>query len=131
MATPLEIVQGISQVVANTHDGALDDKGEPIKIGLKREEGHPILDSRIMDGFGVKISADKLIITYQADIKLKDVHDKSFESDIESMIEEMQYFIIKKMSDDGNKVEVYRENQYPDINLKKIAQPWRIKLTWS
>ena len=44
MATTLEIVNGISQVLANTYDGALDENGEPVKIGLKREEGHPILD---------------------------------------------------------------------------------------
>ena len=30
MATTLEIVRGISQIMANSHDGALDDKGEPI-----------------------------------------------------------------------------------------------------
>ena len=59
MATTLEIVRGISQVMANSHDGALDDKGEPIKIGLKREEGDPILDSRVMDGFGVKFNGNK------------------------------------------------------------------------
>ena len=28
MATTLEIVRGISQVLANSYDGALDDKGE-------------------------------------------------------------------------------------------------------
>ena len=47
MATILDIARGISQVVANTYDGALDEKGEPIKIGLKREEGDPINDSRV------------------------------------------------------------------------------------
>jgi len=38
MADVLEIVRGISQVMANTHDGALDENGEPIKIGLKKDE---------------------------------------------------------------------------------------------
>ena len=38
MAEVLDIVRGISQVMANTHDGALDENGEPVKIGLKREE---------------------------------------------------------------------------------------------
>ena len=53
MATTMEIVNGISQVMANSYDGALDEKGEPIKVGLKREEGHPINDSRVMDGFNI------------------------------------------------------------------------------
>ena len=39
MATTLEIIDGISQVLANTYDGALDESGEPVKIGLRREEG--------------------------------------------------------------------------------------------
>ena len=31
----LDIVRGISQAVANTHDGALDEEGNPVKIGLR------------------------------------------------------------------------------------------------
>jgi hypothetical protein len=96
MATPLEIVTGISQVMSNVHDGALDDKGEPIKVGLKREEGHPILDSRIIDGFGVKFIGEMLRITYQAEVKIKDVHDKDFESNIEQMIEDIASFLKKE-----------------------------------
>ena len=30
----IDIVNGISQAAANAYDGALDEKGEPIKIGL-------------------------------------------------------------------------------------------------
>ena len=72
MATTLEIIRGISQAAANAYDGALDDKGEPISIGLKREEGDPIIDSRIMDGFGVKMHGDILKLSYQYAL-LKDI----------------------------------------------------------
>jgi hypothetical protein len=48
MATIYEIVQGLSQAAANGYDGALDENGEPVKIGLKREDGDPILDQRVM-----------------------------------------------------------------------------------
>jgi len=34
----IDIVNGISQAAADAYDGALDDKGEPLKTGLKREE---------------------------------------------------------------------------------------------
>ena len=44
MATTLEIIRGISQAAANGYDGALDDNGERISIGLKRDEGDPITD---------------------------------------------------------------------------------------
>ena len=69
MATTLEIVRGISQVMANSYDGALDDNGEPIKVGLKREEGHNINDSRIMDGFKVSFHGPQLCIHYHAEIR--------------------------------------------------------------
>jgi hypothetical protein len=92
----MEIVRGISQVMANSHDGALDDKGEPIKVGLKREEGHPINDSRIMDGFKVSFYGPQLCIHYHAELQLKDVYAKGFESDLEQMIADIAKFIKKE-----------------------------------
>ena len=44
MATVYEIVQGLSQAAANAYDGAMTEDGEPIKAGLKREEGDPLND---------------------------------------------------------------------------------------
>jgi len=96
MATTMEICRGISQVMANTHDGALDDKGEPIKVGLKREDGDPILDSRVMDGFKVSFYGNQLCIHYHSELKLKDVYAKDFESDLEQMIADIAKFIKKE-----------------------------------
>ena len=96
MATILDIVRGISQVVANSYDGALDEKGEPIKIGLKREEGDAIKDSRIMDGFKVSFSGNQICIHYHSEVKLKDTHDKDFESELEQTIEDIASFIKKE-----------------------------------
>ena len=79
----LDVIRGVAQAAANSFDGALDDKGEPIKIGLKREEGHPVLDSRTVDGFKVRVHGNKLLVIYQSDIKLKDVHKGNFESEME------------------------------------------------
>ena len=56
MASVLDIVRGISQAAANAYDGSQDEKysldGEARKIGLKREEGDPIIDS-CYPGFNV------------------------------------------------------------------------------
>ena len=93
MATTLEIIRGISQAAANAYDGARDENGDPISIGLKREEGDPITDSRVMDGFGVRLNGDLLKITYQAEIKLRDVHDKGFESEVEQTIQDIANFL--------------------------------------
>ena len=97
MATTLEIINGISQVLSNSYDGALDEKGEPIKIGLRREEGDPLVDSRILDGFGANIChSGRLHIKYHIEPLLKEVHSSSFESDIESTIEKVKSFIKKE-----------------------------------
>jgi len=96
MTTTLEIINGISQVLANTYDGALDESGEPIKIGLRREEGNPLVDPRIIDGFGAHISGDRLHIKYHAEIPLKEVHSNGFESEMEIMVEKVRSFIQKE-----------------------------------
>ena len=33
-----KIIQGIAAAMANSYDGATDEKGDPIKIGLRRED---------------------------------------------------------------------------------------------
>ena len=96
MATTLEIINGISQVLAKGFDGALDENDEPVKIGLKREEGDPLIDSRVVDGFGVKFEGNKLCITYSSEIKLKEVYGGSLENDISSKISDVAKFIKKE-----------------------------------
>lgn len=86
MATVLEIVRGISQAMSNTHDGALDENGEPVKIGLRREEEVTINDKRVMDGFSVRFHGDMLCLYYNSETTMKEVHNKSFESDIEGVM---------------------------------------------
>ena len=112
MATTLEIVRGISQVMANSHDGALDSEGEPIKVGLKREEGNPINDSRIMDGFKVSFYGNQLCIHYHSEVKLKDAHDKDFESDLEQMIADISSFIKKE----------YKKVTGNSLSLSKVGE---------
>ena len=96
MATTLEIINGISQVLANSYDGALDESGEPVKIGLRREEGNPLVDHRIMDGFGACVREGRLSIKYHAEIPLKEVHANGFESEMESMVEKVKSFLQKE-----------------------------------
>ena len=96
MATTLEIINGISQVLACTYDGALDENGEPVKIGLRREEGNPLIDHRVMDGFGAQVSGDRLHIKYHAEVPLKEVHSNGFEGEMESMVEKVKSFLQKE-----------------------------------
>jgi len=100
MASVLDIVRGISQAAANAYDGSQDEKysldGEARKIGLKREEGDPITDSRVVDGFNVRMSGPLLTISYQSDIKLKDVYAGDIESDVQEMIQNVANFLKKE-----------------------------------
>tara|TARA_Y100000593_G_C4310400_1_gene338057 strand:+ start:2045 stop:2566 length:522 start_codon:yes stop_codon:yes gene_type:complete len=101
MATVLEIIQGLQQAAANAYDGAHDERfvpdGEVKEIGaLSREEGCAINDSRIMDGFGIKIMGDMLQVNYQAEIKLKDVYARGFEEECERRINEIVKFLTKE-----------------------------------
>ena len=96
MATVYEIVQGLSQAAANAYDGAIDENGEPLLAGLKREEGDPILDKRVNDGFGVKFYGNMMCLTYQSDVQLKEVYASGFESDIESQLAEIVRFLQKE-----------------------------------
>ena len=96
MADVLEIVNGISQVMANTYDGAVDENGEPIKIGLKREEDVAITDKRVMDGFKIAMSGNTLFIKYHGEVTMKEAKDKGFESDLGQMIADISSFIKKE-----------------------------------
>ena len=99
MATTLEIINGISQVLSKKYDGALDENDEPLKIGLKREgdeNTNPLIDSRVIDGFGVKFEGNKLCVTYSSEIKLKEVYGGTLENDVSSMISDVAAFLKKE-----------------------------------
>jgi len=74
MATCLEIIQGLSQVMANSYDGSRDEDGELKKFGLKREEEIQIRDKRVIDGFTIKLhSGNKMCIAYTSPVLASDL----------------------------------------------------------
>ena len=96
----LEIIQGLAQAAANGYDGAHDERyvrdGEAKKVGLKREEGCPLIDKRVNDGFMVKFMGNKMCIHYQADIMLKDIYGGGFENEMARMINEVKKVLQKE-----------------------------------
>jgi hypothetical protein len=96
----LQVIQGLAQAAANSYDGAHDERyvrdGEAKKIGLQREEGCPLLDKRVMDGFSVQFSNNKLCIKYQSDIQLKEIHGGGFENEINRRLNEIKKFLQKE-----------------------------------
>ena len=96
MATVYEIVQGLSQAAANAYDGALDENGEPLLVGLQREDGDPILDKRVMDGFNVRFSGNMMTLSYMSEVQLKEVYANGFETRVEEQIAEIAAFLKKE-----------------------------------
>jgi len=97
----LDIINGISSAMQNAYDGAVDDKGEQVKVGLNREVDNVVLDSRngIMDGFGIRFGSDKLIVSYHGEVNMKDLHrngPKKFEREIESKFNDIVKFLKKE-----------------------------------
>jgi hypothetical protein len=108
MATVLEIIRGLSQAGANAYDGYNLEQ----EIGLKREEGHPVLDSRVIDGFRVRFSGKNLIVTYQSEMRLQELHPRNkFENEIEKMFADIVRFLKKE----------YKKIMKESINLKPLG----------
>jgi len=100
MATVYEIIKGINQAAANAYDGSHDKRfvvnGEDKPVGLRREEGCPINDSRVVDGFKVRISGPKLIVTYQSELPLKSFHNDKLDEEIERTYSDIAKFLKKE-----------------------------------
>ena len=83
----LEIVEGIAQAAADIgYDGAVTADGEPVDFGMKRHSGHPVYDSRVMDGFNITISGKTLALSYHSDVKLKEIYGQDFEAETSRMM---------------------------------------------
>lgn len=113
-----EIVQGIFKAVSISYDGPTYNDEIDNSVGLRREEGNPLLDKRIMDGFGVKVGGRILTINYNSEIPLSEITNmgpNKFEAEIESMIEKCLTFIKKEYKKGTGKAlsvkELKRENK--------------------
>ena len=94
MANILDVVRGLNQAASNAYDGY---KNLDSKIGLRREEGDAIIDSRIVDGFRVRFAGDQMILTYQSEVRLADLHPRNkFEDDIEQRMADIVKFLKKE-----------------------------------
>ena len=122
----LEIIQGLAQAAANAYDGAHDERfsldGQARKVGLRREEGCPIMDKRVNDGFSVKFYGNKMIINYQSDIRLKEVYAGGFEDEIVRMMNEVKKFLQKEYKAiTGNSVSLTAEGE-PKVLVQSTSR---------
>ena len=129
MASVLDIFRGISQAAANAYDGSHDPElvaptdGDPKKVGLKREEGNHNIEARIMDGFKVKFSGDKLCVHYHGETRLKDLHQPNkFEGEIEQMLADIVKYLKKEYKKvTGKSLNLNSEGE-PHIDVQHISR---------
>ena len=100
MATVYDIIKGLNQAAANAYDGSHVEEYNPDGVarscGLKREEGNPITDSRVIDGFKLRISGPKCIITYESDMPMKAIHNTKIEDEMEQVYKDIVTFLKKE-----------------------------------
>ena len=92
----LSVLNAISQIANSAKDGALDQAGDPILVGLRREEGNPIVDSRVIDGFSIALHGNCMKVTYNTDLPLQAVHNPKFEDEMVSYIDNIVSFMKKE-----------------------------------
>ena len=125
-STTLEIIQGLSQAAANAYDGSGDERytlhGQAKNVGLNREEGRPLIDKRVNDGFSVKFYGDSMIITYQSDVRLKEVKDPKYDQEIARMLNEIKKFLQREYKAiTGNSVTL-RSKGEPQILVQSTSR---------
>ena len=122
MANILDVVQTIQNIVSTKgYDGALDEDGNPIKIGLSREVDNVVTDSRLVDGFGVRFQGDKLILSYSSECNIKQVQKSNFENLVDQKIADIVSFIQKEYKDAaGSNLRLKKEGE-TDILVQKMS----------
>ena len=111
MSNIADIVKGINQAAANAHDGALDEKGDPVDIGLERNKPTPITDKRVMDGFGVSFLGNTIKINYTRELPPSAAKTNKLEGEIEETIAEVAKFLKKE----------YKKITGDTLRLKKVG----------
>ena len=126
----LEIIKGISQAASHAYDGSHVDSfssdGTAREVGLKREEGNPLIDPRVMDGFKIKFHGNKLIINYHSQLQLSDIYAKPLKNDIESMIEKVVKFLKKEYKAVTKNTLTLSPEGEADILVQNASRRW----TW-
>ena len=84
---------------------------------------HPVLDSRLMDGFRVRFAADNLIVTYHGEVLMKEIHPRGqFENEIERKFGDIASYLKKEYKKiTGNSVTLTAEGEV-DIRVENSSR---------
>ena len=118
-----EIFKALSCAAYYAHDGMHTIDGEPILIGLRREEVTSPFEERLMDGFGVTLNGNKMIIKYHCQCRLEEVKEKDFEANIENRFKNIIKYLkseVKKKT--GSPVTLTPVNKETDVDVSYISR---------
>ena len=123
MATVLDIIKGLNQAAANAGDYGGEYEEIDEKVGLNREEGDPILDSRVMDGFRVRFAGPKMVITYQSEMRVKELHPRNqFENEINGKFADIVKFLKKEYKNITKNSVTLTEDSEADILVQTTSR---------
>ena len=124
--TVLDVIRGLSQAAANAYDGthieSFSPDGEVRTAGLKREEGNPLIDRRVMDGFNIRFMGPLLCVSYQTELQIKEVYAPGFEGEMEQRVADIVKYLkqeYKKVT--GNSVTLTREGEI-DVRVESASR---------
>ena len=118
----LSIIRGLAQAAAGAYDGATDSEGKPVELGLKREDGNIIVDSRVIDGFNVKVMGNKLSIIYHTEYTSKQAHNKNTASDVEQSVADIVKFLKKEYKKITGEALSLSDKSDIDIKMQPISR---------
>ena len=120
-----EVLKDLSVAAGNLYDGAVDDKGEPIDMGLKRDE-LPDTNRKQFDAGKVRFAGDKAIVTYEAEITLKDVHKNGingFQNEMDEMIQKVVNQLKKNYrAVSGKTITLTAEGDGAKVNVEYVSR---------
>ena len=121
-AENLEVLRGLAQAAADSYDGAIDEDGNPVEIGLKREDKNQY-KKNVADGFKVRFAHNKAIISYHSEVMLKEVHPRAqFENEIEGVFKDIVKHLKKRYSQiTTNSVSLTAEGD-ADIHVQNLSR---------
>ena len=118
----LEIIRGLSRAAGDLYDGAVDAEGKPLEIGFKREDLLST-DRKMIDGAKITFAGDKLRVSYETEITLKEVYKdgaNAFQSEIDDVIQKVVNFLKKN----------YRAYTKKSVTLTPVEDEAAIKIEY-
>jgi len=133
MATTLQIVTALQQAAANCYDGSHDERftGKDLakEVGLRREEGCAIKDSRVIDGFNIRVLGNTVYLSYHTECTSKESHNAKLSSEIEQCMADIIKFLKKEYKKVGGEGSLsLKKPSEVDIDMQYISRQ-RVAIT--